>query len=140
MEVCQVPFEARHPYGGRRGSAPVPALRLEVWAPPMTAAVADHFAIDTGCDFDLAVARPLRDKLREGGVRPSRSTIRWGRPLLAERYRVEALCGGRWRLAEAYHPLGPTVDEKLVGLPTLGWGAICLRPGERATWLGRARR
>jgi hypothetical protein len=98
----------------------------------------DGFVVDTGCDFDLILQSDLRDRLRAAGVRSTRQPIRWGRPVAAERYRVQASVGGRWSVAEAYFPLSPESDENLIGLPLLRFEALCVRVPSRETWVGRA--
>ena len=104
----------------------------------MGAPLEDGFAVDTGCDFDLILAARLRDRLREGGLRPTRASILWGRPVIAERYRVHVWMGKVWTAADAYYPVMPRADENLVGLPLLRFETVCIRPALRETWVGRA--
>ena len=108
MERCATWIEARHPFKRTRRGVDTPVLDIEVWWPSLPRPAKSSFVVDTGCEYDLILARPLRD----------------------------ALVGRKWRKVEAHFPLDPEVDENLVGLPMLRFEAVCLRPPMQQTWVG----
>ena len=138
MSVCETGIRSRSPFIPTRRGPRVPGLRMGIWARPLRAPIEDGFAVDTGCDYDLVLAQPLRDRLRAAGVPVSGASMSWGARLPAERYVVRVLVGGLWKKAEAFFPVWPRVDENLVGLPLLRFEAICIRPRACETWVGRA--
>ena len=136
MERCATWIEARHPFKRTRRGVDTPVLDIEVWWPSLPRPAKSSFVVDTGCEYDLILARPLRDALVAGGVPHGRSWIEWGVVIRAQRFVVYALVGRKWRKVEAHFPLDPEVDENLVGLPMLRFEAVCLRPPMQQTWVG----
>ena len=137
VSLCALPVTEGPPFK-RSGRGPtVPVLRIGVWAEPMPTPLEDGFVVDTGCDLDLVMQAELRDRIRAVGVRSRRVVIQWGWPVVAERYAVRAIVGGRWTKAEAYFPLSPETEDNLVGMPMLRFEAVCLRPPVQQTWVGR---
>jgi len=140
VERCATWIEARHPFKRTRRGIDTPVLDIEVFWPSLPGPAKASFVVDTGCEYDLILARPLRDALVAGGVPFERSWIEWGAAVRAQRFGLQALIGGKWRVVEAHFPEGPEVDENLVGLPMLRFEAVCLRPPLEQTWVGRALR
>lgn len=138
MERCATWIEARHPFKRIGRGMEVPVLDIEVWAPSLPRPAKSSFVVDTGCEYDLVLARPLRDALAAGGVPFDRSWIEWGAVIRAQRFGVFALVGRKWREVEAYFPTDPEVDENLLGLPVLRFEAVCLRPPLQQAWVGRS--
>lgn len=107
-----------------------------MWAPGFRKPLLTGFVLDTGCDYDLVLSRPVREQVRLFQP-PSWSSVFWGRDVPAERYTLSIRIGGVWKKADAVFPHASGLEDSLIGHPLLHDSTVCLRPLDGAIYLAR---